>query len=247
LNDLAQIELPGGATAVAVEIAHIEDLPSAVGRLGLQPPRPTVVVVGGASGLDKAQINELRPVFASGIVPEVERHRAAVVDGGTLAGVMQLCGETRAMLSASFPLVGVVAAGTVALPGRPVVPGSAALEPHHSHFVIVPGDTWGDEAPWIAQTASALAGPTPSITVLVNGGQISYSDVEHSVDAGRPVVVVAGSGRTADVLAAAVDGAVCDARAEALIASGLVKSVPVDRPETLAELLAAALGGQPAN
>ena len=110
-------------------------------------PRPTVVVVGGAGGLGEADIHGLRPIFASGIVPALERHRAALFDGGTLAGVMRLCGETRAALSASFPLVGVVAAGTVQLPGRSAPPDGAALEPRHSHFMIVPGGTWGAEAP----------------------------------------------------------------------------------------------------
>jgi hypothetical protein len=237
-----QIDFADGAAAVALEVTHAEDLPSAVVLLGLQPPRPTVVVVGGAGGLNEADIDELRPIFASGIVPEVERRRAAVVDGGTLAGVMRLCGETRAALSASFPLIGVVAAGTVQLPGRPAPPDGAALEPRHSHFVIVPGDTWGAEAPWIAQTAAVIAGTSPSITVLVNGGQIAYEDVERSVHAGRRVAVVAGSGRTADALAAAVDGAPSDERAQALAASGLINSVPADQPAALAELLEAVLG-----
>ncbi len=238
-----QIDFPDGA-AVAVEVTDGEDLPSAVDLLGLQRPRPTVVVVGGAGGLDEADIDGLRPISASGIVPALERHRAALVDGGTLAGVMRLCGETRAALSASFPLVGVVAAGTVQLPGRSAPPDGAALEPRHSHFVIVPGDTWGAEAPWIAHTASVLAGTSPSITVLVNGGQIAYDDVERSVQVGRRVVVVAGSGRTADALAGAVDGAPPDERAQALIASGLINSVPADQPAALAELLEAVLGEQ---
>ncbi len=240
-----QIDFPDGAAAVALEVTDVEDLPSAVGVLGLQPPRPTVVVVGGAGGLDEADIDRLRPIFSSGIVPELERHRAAVVDGGTLAGVMRLCGETRASLAASFPLVGVVAAGTVQFPGRPAPPDGAALEPHHSHFLIVPGDEWGAEAPWIAHTASVLAGTSPSVTVLVNGGQIAYDDVERSVQAGRRVVVVAGSGRTADALAGAVDGAQSDERAMALAASGLISSVPADQPAALAAMLGAILGEQP--
>jgi hypothetical protein len=196
-----QIDFPDGAVAVAVEVTDVADLPSAVGTLGLRPPQPTVVVVGGAGGLDEADIDRLRPIFASGIVPVLERHQGAVVDGGTLAGVMRLCGETRASLGASFPLVGVVAAGTVQLPGRPAPPDGAALEPHHSHFLIVPGDEWGAEAPWISDTATILACSSPSVTVLVNGGQIAYDDVARSVQAGRRVVVVAGSGRTADAIA----------------------------------------------
>jgi hypothetical protein len=240
-----QIDFPGGESAAAVEVTDVAELPSALSGLGLQPPRPTVVVVGGAGGLDEADIDRLRPVFATGIVPELQRHRGTVVDGGTLAGVMRLCGETRASLAASFPLVGVVAAGTVQLPGRPAPSDGAALEPHHSHFVIVPGDTWGAEAPWIARTASVLAGTSPSVTVLVNGGQIAYDDVERSVQADRRVIVVAGSGRTADALAGAINGAQSDERAHALAASGLVSSVPADQPAALADMLGSILGAQP--
>jgi len=43
-----------------------------------------------------------------------------------------------------------------------------------------------------------------------------------------------------------VDGAPSDERAQALVASGLVNSVPLDQPAALAELLEAVLGEQPA-
>ncbi len=102
--------------------------------------------------------------------------------------------------------------------------------------------TWGAEAPWIARTATVLAGAAPSITVLANGGQIAYADVQRSVETSRPVFVIAGSGRTADVFVGALAGAPADERAAALVESGLIRSVPMDEPGVLAELLAAALG-----
>jgi hypothetical protein len=238
------IDFPDGGCASAVEVSNFDELPSALGILGLHAPQPTVVVVGGAGGLDEDEIERLRPVFSAGIVPEVQRNHAALIDGGTLSGVMRLCGETRASLSGSFPLVGVVAAGTAQLPGRPSPADSAALEPRHSHFVIVPGEAWGAEAPWIARTASVLAGTSPSVTVLVNGGQIAYDDVGRSVAAGRRVIVVAGSGRTADAVADALDGVQSDERALELVASGLVSSVSVDEPGVLAAALGAILGEQ---
>jgi hypothetical protein len=239
------INFADGAVAAAVEVTDTEDLPSAMDILGLQPPRPTVVIVGGAGGLDEADIDRLRPIFVTGIVPVLEHYRAAAVDGGTLAGVMRLCGEARASLRASFPLIGVAAAGTVELPGRPVPPDGAALEPHHSHFLIVPGDEWGAEAPWISDTATVLAGSSPSVTVLVNGGEVAYDDVERSVQAGRRVVVAAGSGRTADALAGALDGADFGERARALADLGLMISVPVDQPSALARVLGEILGERP--
>ena len=142
-----------------------------------------------------------------------------------------------------IPLVGVVAAGTVQLPGaQPPQQDAAELEPHHTHFVIVPGEQWGAESPWIADTATVLADTAPSTTVLINGGDIAYTDVERSVQAGRSVVAVAGSGRTADEFAAALAGESADERAAALISSGLIRSVPADQPAVLAELLEAILG-----
>jgi hypothetical protein len=100
--------------------------------------------------------------------------------------------------------------------------------------VLVPGRAWGDETPWLSATVAALAGPRPSVTVLVEGGDIALADVEASVAAGRRVVVVAGSGRTADALAAAADDGGGDARVRAVVAGGLVETV---EPEALADVL----------
>jgi hypothetical protein len=230
-----------------VHVSEATELPAAMEALGLHPPRPTVVVVGGAAGLEESRIDGLRPVFATGITPVMQRYGAVGVDGGTPFGVMRLFGETRAAAVPAFPLVGVVAAGTVQLPhGQPFAHAKTVLEAHHTHFVVVPGDNWGDETPWIARTATVLAGAAPSITVLIGGGQIAYSDVQHSVEAGRRVVVVAGSGGTADVLADALAGATADQQAAALIGSGLIHVVQQDQPAHLAELLTKALGGSAA-
>jgi len=238
-----QLDFPNGGAARAVEVSEVGELPTALTSLGLDPPRRTVVVVGGAGGLDDAGMERLRPVVGSGIVPVLEQLGAVGVDGGTLSGVIRMLGEARSVQHTGFPLVGVVAAGTVALPGRPAPPfADAVLEPHHTHFVIVPGDHWGAESPWIARTATVLAGGAPSITVLINGGEIAYSDVESSVQVGRRVVVVAGSGRTADVIAQALAGTGADERSQALTESGLVHAVPADDPAALAELLREFLG-----
>jgi SLOG in TRPM, prokaryote len=235
-----RLEFVSTGGALAVQISEVNELHSALAALGLHPPRPTLVVVGGAGGFAATDMNRLRALFVSGIVPVMEKYGAVGVDGGTLSGVMQLFGEARP--AKGFPLLGVVAAGTVQLPGTQAAQqGAAELEPRHTHFVIVPGDEWGAESPWIAQTATALAGSAPAITVLINGGEVAYADVERSVQAGRSVVVVAGSGRTADAFAAALAGDSADERAVALIRSGLIHSVPADQPAVLAGQLEAIL------
>jgi hypothetical protein len=238
-----RIEVAGPDSGLGVQVSEATELTAAMEALGLHPPRPTVVVVGGAASLEKTGIDGLRPVFATGITPVMQRYGAVGVDGGTPFGVMRLFGEARAAAVPAFPLIGVVAAGTVQLPrGQAFAHAETVLEAHHTHFVIVPGDNWGDEAPWIARTATILAGAAPSITVLIGGGQIAYADVRHSVEAGRRIVVVAGSGGTADGLADALAGAPADDRAAALIGSGLIRVVRQDQPAQLAELLTDTLG-----
>ena len=236
-----RLEFPNTGGALGVRVSEANELKPALAALGLHPPRPTVVVVGGAGGFDEADMDRMRALFELGIVPVMMKYGVVGVDGGTLAGVMRLFGETRA--SSGIPLVGVVAAGTVRLPGTPAPQQDAAeLEPNHTHFLIVPGDEWGAESPWIAEAATVLADGAPSITVLINGGEVAYADVERSVHAGRSVVAVAGSGRTADEFAAAVAGESADERVAALISSGLIRSVPADQPAVLAGLLESILG-----
>jgi hypothetical protein len=241
-----RISFPEAKAAYAVEVVDPAEVIPALAALGLHPPRPTVVIVGGAGGLTSADVELLRPLFAVGIVPVVEERRAVVIDGGTRSGVMRLAGETRAALSASFPLIGVAAAGTVQWPVRRAASGDVAkMEPNHSHFLLVPGDSWGAESVWIARTAAALSAGSTSVTVLINGGQIAVDDVAHSIETGRRVVAVAGSGRTADVFADALVGAGSDRRVHALAASGLISTVPVDQPAKLAAALTDVLAGMP--
>src|SRR5205807_4494123 len=93
----------------------------------------------------------------------------------------------------------------------------------------VPGAHWGDESPWICHVGSIVSARARSLTLLINGGEIAWQDVEESVKAGRPVLVLKGSGRTADSLAGAVHEEATDERAKRLVASGLLRVVDLAR------------------
>jgi hypothetical protein len=236
------IRFDHGRTATGIRLDAPAEIAAGLAALDLHPPRRVVVLVGGAGGLDERDAERLRTLFVDGLITTVVRCGAVAIDGGTLSGVMRLLGEAHNAAAARTPLVGVAAAGTVVIPGTPPPSDDAAqLEPHHTHFMIVPGDEWGAEAPWIADVATALAGEMPSVTVLINGGEIAYDDVERSISAQRPVLTVAGSGRTADQLAATLRGDAADPRAVSLAGSGTVEAVPLDDPTAVGRTLASLL------
>ncbi len=49
-----------------------------------------------------------------------------------------------------------------------------------------------------------MAGNHPSVTVLINGGAIALVDATENVKLSRPLIVIGGSGRLADEIAASV-------------------------------------------
>jgi hypothetical protein len=159
---------------------------------------------------------------------------------------MALLGRAHAASGSQAPLVGVVAETLACRPGEEVAGAAAPLEPNHTHFVLVPGSSWGDEAPWLARLAGAIAGLRPSVTVLVNGGEMSLTDVAESIAAGRPVLVTVGTGRLADELGAALLGEPTGDRAAELAGSGLVEAVSLrqDAMPSLEERVAAILASR---
>jgi hypothetical protein len=220
------LDFGDGHAARVARPRRFADLAAAVGELGLDRGRPVLVVVGGASGLDEPGKDRLRTLFTRVLVPVASAWNAVAVDGGTASGVMQLLGQAVRTERASFPLVGVAVEKKVILPGDASEPGGRrALERRHTHFVLVPGSSWGDESPWLARVATEIAAGAPSATVLINGGEIALRDAANSVAAGRPVLVIKGTGRAADRIAAALDGDRSDAPAAHLAGSHLVTAV----------------------
>ena len=187
-----QISLKRGVTVAAVNIVEDKDIQQALTDLQIPRPQPVIVLVGGASGigwLDKFPMRKAIRIIAR----LAEETQSVVVDGGTQAGVMQEIGRQRRQNKFSFPLIGVVFDSLL----MQEEPGSI-LDPNHTHFFLIPGNNWGDESAWISKIGTAIAGEQKSITVLVNGGNISRTDVEYSLLEDRPTFVMRGTGRMAD-------------------------------------------------
>lgn len=187
-----QLSLKRGVTVEAVNITEDKDVPQALLDLNIPHPQPVIVLVGGASGigwLDKFPMRKAIRIVAQ----LAEETQSVVVDGGTQAGIMQEIGKQRKQNKFSFPLVGVVF-DSLLMQEEP----ASILDANHTHFFLIPGEDWGAESAWISRIGTAIAGEQKSITILVNGGNISKSDVEYSLLENRPTFVMRGTGRMAD-------------------------------------------------
>jgi hypothetical protein len=187
-----QIPLKRGLTIHAVNITEDHDISHALAELEIPHPKPVIVLVGGASGIGFWDKFPMRKAIRI-VTKLAEETGSVVIDGGTQAGIMKEIGAQRKRNKFSFPLIGVVF-DSLLMQQEP----KSILDPNHTHFFLIPGEDWGDESSWISKIATAVAGDQKSITILVNGGNISRTDVQYSLMENRPAFVMRGTGRMAD-------------------------------------------------
>ena len=191
-----QIPLARGLTARAANVTEEEQIEQALAELRIPHPHPVIVLVGGAGRMRWWDIFPMRRAVRI-VARLAEETRSVVVDGGTQAGVMKEIGKQRQHNGFSFPLIGVVVDNLISQEEQP----GSILDSNHTHFFLVPGQDWGDESAWIAKIATAISGENKSITILVNGGSMSKTDVEYSLLENRPAFTMRGTGRMADEIA----------------------------------------------
>lgn len=229
------LTLPGGGTVPAVEVSPRGDLGGLAEALGLGPLQGAIALVGGAKGFDEeasAALREGVERILTELADVATAQKLAVVDGGTPSGIMRMMGEIRAAGNRQFPLIGVSPSGKVTWTDRPLSEGGKTpLDDEHSAFVLVDSAVWGGEAEALAAVAHALAGDNPALEVLVNGGEVARHDVWHFLKHGGQLVVVEGSGRFADELAAALrQGKAKPITLRRIIKTGQAHVFPLDSP-----------------
>jgi hypothetical protein len=181
------------------------NLEQAVSELGFRDNHPVIVLIGG--NIDEQQADVTRRAIQT-ISKIAEDMNAAVLCGGTDMGVMAEIGQMRWQNDYKFPLIGIAPEALVTWPDGPRSTkflwwGTQRwqLESHYSHFILVPGSQFGDESPWIVDTATILSKGHRSVTILINGGEVSRKDIELSLAHDRPVIALSRTGRLADELA----------------------------------------------
>jgi hypothetical protein len=233
---LAAVADPGfGATVKSVEAGEDDDAARLLAVLGLaQGAQPVILVCGGAK-LGPREEQRCREALGPAVRDAAFAAAAVVVDGGTDAGVMRVVGRARAAApSAIQVLVGVAPRSKVALPGEDR--DGVAVEPHHTHAVLTPGTEFGDERGTLFDMTAALAGPHNVAVVLAGGGTEARNEALEAVRRGWPLLVLAGTGDTADAVAAHRDGQLAGAEIESLAEYDRTTVVGEGRPGLAAHL-----------
>ena len=209
---LIDLKFLNGHSAQALSLSDQQTPVQALETMGLSLPQPTLVVIGGASFMSPESLEQLQTVFDQVLAPLAQELSLTVLDGGTDAGVIRMMGRARSQVGGCFPLIGVVPQWKAKLPhnnGLSSISDDSRheLEPHHTNFFLIPGQDWGSESPWLADLATHISAGQPALTILINGGKVALIDLKANLAAGRPTLVMAGSGRLADEVATAMQGA----------------------------------------
>jgi hypothetical protein len=196
------IPFPGRDPARLVFAAPRRTAAELLQQLELIAPQRVVLVIGGAESLDPAIEGRLRQLFELGIVRAAGLAKALIVDGGTQSGIMAALGQAAAESDATVPILGVAPAGRVTWPGddRPAR-GTTELEPNHTHFLVANSAAWGGETALLFDAIDVLRGGQPTVAILAGGGDVSAEEARLTARRGIPIVVLQGTGGTADELA----------------------------------------------
>jgi hypothetical protein len=191
--------------AVCVFPDRLEQLPQALDELELRGRYSVIVLVGGFIQEQHAGATQKAIEI---IAASAEEKQALIICGGSDLGVMGSIGQTRAAHGYIFPLLGINLKNLVSWPEGPRSKrflwwGTERwpLSTGYSHFILVPGNQYGEDSPWIAEAATCLSQGDRSVTIVANGGSVTRKDISLSLALGRPVLALAGTGRLADELA----------------------------------------------
>jgi hypothetical protein len=193
-------------------------------KLGIPLPHAVVSLNGGTEKLEGSLAADLESILVDGFARIASEEALTVVTGGTDAGIFSIFGKGVEKWGKPAAVIGVVPEKLVKWPGGGA--GDTPLEPHHSHFILVEGGKWGDETRTMYSLIKSWEG-VPSLGVFAGGGEVTLCEMKANIDQRRKMVLLAGSGRSADaVITSRVAGTSADTCIQEIAFEGDV--VPFD-------------------
>jgi TRPM family ion channel/uncharacterized protein DUF4231 len=239
------IRLPNGAKRPAILTEPQAPASRVLRLLGLSKSHGLIVFNGGTADLPQGMADKLLGILRDGVLRLVAENGLTLLTGGTDAGVFGVLGQASEGSTNTHRIVGVAPSRLVAWDGGVATHGPALvpLEPHHTDFVLVETSDWGGETDLMLELAREMSRRRPSVAVLASGGEVTRREMLGHVSQGRSIIVLAGTGRLADDLAAAcrAGGSDVDPELNEIVHRGKITVIDVDQDGQAAELLASAL------
>jgi hypothetical protein len=173
-------------------------------NLSISPPRAVVCLNGGTAELDEGLAMHLESLLVDGLARVTAEESLTVVTGATDAGIFSLFGKGIEKWGKRAPVIGIAPEKLVRWGSG--TGGDTPLEPHHSHFVLVEGEEWGDESGTMYALVNEWGNQCPTVAVFAGGGQVTLREMRANVMQGRKMILLAGSGRATDAVLAARGG-----------------------------------------
>ncbi|MBV9079840.1 MAG: hypothetical protein JO102_01835, partial [Elusimicrobia bacterium] len=178
-----------------------------------------IALIGGARG---GTAGEQIGAAARAVGIIASRRRIAVGDGGTTAvGIAREVGVQRRS-GRAFPLVGVVPQPEIAREGRP----GAELDRNHTDVVSVVDPNWEasqkplgwrpDQGYWRSETPAMyeifgeISRGRPRVALVADAGTAGIGEIGENIRQNAPMIVLEGTGRAADLIAAVLAGRTID-------------------------------------
>jgi hypothetical protein len=219
-----------------------------VESLDLPTPDSLLVLNGGTAQLSLDLEKRLAVLLSDGVARFISENQIPIVTGATDAGIFSLLGNGLEKWGRTSPCIGVAVSKKVTWDGRCNIPfikrvinkNRVDLEPHHSHFILVNKEDWGDETETMYDFIQHYSQNIPSIAIFVGGGSITKVEMLVNVAQGRKMILFAGSGRITDTIISSTDGGsnIEDTLIRQIITQG--KIIPFDiyrDPEELIDLI----------
>jgi hypothetical protein len=205
-----------GLSSLAVEVTLDLEPADILEKLALSPiPSGVIPISGGADDYPDEVLPQTRLIISTVLRLAFDKN-ILIVDGGTKTGVMREIGLCFAQAKRVRqtknppPLIGFVPEFMVTYPGAPSEPRCSEpeqLDPNHPYFVLLHGvKEWGGEVDCMFTFVEFLAKGIPSVAIIANGGPTTLRETVYSIRQGREIVVLEGSKRAAEAIAAVVSG-----------------------------------------
>ena len=255
------VTMPDGSPLIMVPATPGSKAADWAGALALGPLSALVVLAGGDDVLDDSLRPRLTQLVSRGLVRTLREvvgqrgggARALCVVRACGSGLPALLGRAVTDSGGAVQLLGVAPAtllATAAAPGAGETP-VAGLD----RLLSTPGSAWGDEQSAKIDLVQALAEAKPAagtgamalrpLLLVIGGGSGALPEVARAVRYGWPVLLVEGSGGTADALARQFKAGEADAGdpiVTDILIDGRISCITLgDKPAAAVDALGAAL------